>query len=502
CTFNLNNNAVSLGHPASVFGSAISPALLTYNSGNLSNVNAANFSANIQYNNSLRSAAGRGAWLNVGTPFTGTNIQQFSEAGNLTFTPNATSSYSAYSYNGQNSGSSVWEPITNPNENLNIGTGYHIWFRDSFFASSQGRLILNGVPNSSAAVGGNLPFNSGASNWFLMSNPFLKTVDLSSTDQFTATNIEDGFAIYRSNIRAYAQWSPTFSINGGISKVAPGQGLFLLSKTGSSNSYNWFNSENSSSGYNTALAGNTELYSALLEQASTANLRVASAATAGTISIQLNGDEAADETIVRLENNANTAQVQGEDLVKMQGGEVSLYSQSSNGVALAGNAWNPTSGNNLIELRFRAPAGNYNLRLATAPVLGTAVSLVDYATNERTPLSADGVFNVSFTVTEADAATIQNRFALELNNVTTANSAISKLVNLFPNPAKDVITLVTPNATSSVAEILDVRGVVVKTVTLNETTSNTLSIADLKTGIYTLRTSVNGERVVKMFSKQ
>jgi hypothetical protein len=176
--------------------------------------------------------------------------------------------------------------------------------------------------------------------------------------------------------------------------------------------------------------------------------------------------------------------VQGEDLVKMQGAEVSLYSQSSNGVALAGNTWNPTSGNNLIELRFRAPAGNYNLRLATAPVLGTAVSLVDFATNERTPLSADGVFNVSFTVTEADAATFQNRFALELNNVTTANSVISKLVNLFPNPAKDVITLVTPNATSSVAEILDVRGVVVKTITLNETTSNTLSIADLKPGIY------------------
>jgi hypothetical protein len=140
--------------------------------------------------------------------------------------------------------------------------------------------------------------------------------------------------------------------------------------------------------------------------------------------------------------------------------------------------------------------------LATAPVLGTAVTLVDYATNERTPLSADGVFNVSFTITDADAATIQNRFALELNNVTTANSAISKLVNLFPNPAKDVITLVAPNATSSVAEILDVRGVVVKTVTLNETTSNTLSISDLKTGIYTLRTSVNGERIVKMFSKQ
>jgi alpha/beta superfamily hydrolase len=502
CTFNVNNNAVTLGNPSSVFGSAISPALLTYNTGILSNVNAANFSSNIQMNNSLRSASGRGAWLNVGSPFSGTNIQQFSEAGNLTFTPNATSSYSAYSYNGQNSGSSVWEPITNPNENLSNGTGYHIWFRDSFFTSAQGRLLLNGMPNTNNTASGNLAFNSGASNWYLLANPFLKTVDLSSTDQFTASNIEDGFAIYRSNIRAFAQWSPTFSINGGTSKIAPCQGLFLPSKTASANNYSWFNSANSSTTFNTSLAANTELYSALLEQASTANLRVASAATAGTISIQLNGDEAADETIVRLENNASTAQVQGEDLVKMQGAEVSLYSQSSNGVALAGNTWNPTSGNDLIELRFRAPAGNYNLRLATAPVLGTAVRLVDFATNERTPLSADGVFNVSFTVTEADAATFQNRFALELNNVTTANSAISKLVNLFPNPAKDVITLVTPNATSSVAEILDVRGVVVKTITLNETTSNTLSITDLKTGIYTLRTSVNGERIVKMFSKQ
>ena len=501
-SLNLNNNAVTLGNPASIFGAAISPALFTYNSGSLSNVSGANFSANIQYSNSLRSAIGRGAWLSVGTPFSGTTIQQFSEAGELVFTPSGTNNYSGYTYNGANTGSSVWQPITNANEPLFPSVGYHIWFRDSFFAASQARMSLSGMPNTAPVTGGTLSFNSGASNWHLMANPYLRTIDLGATNQFLGSNIAEGFAIYRSNLRAYAQWSPTFSTNGATSKIAPAQAIYLPSKAASDNNYLFYSSENQSSVFNTSYSENTEIYSALLDQASTANLRLATATTPGTISIQLNGEEANDETIVRLGTNASAAMVQGEDLVKLQGADVSLYSLSSNRVGLAGNAWNPTTGDELIELMFRAPVGDYTLRLATAPVIGTPVTLVDYATNTRIQITEDGVFNYSFNITEADAATIQNRFALELNNVTTANSAISKLVYLFPNPAKDVITLVTPNATSSTAEVLDVRGVVVKTYTLNETTSNTLSISDLKAGMYTLRTSVNGERIVKLFSKQ
>lgn len=501
-SLNFNNNPVTLAHISTVFGAATSPALLTYNSGQITNVNAANFSARVQFNNSLRSAAGRGAWLTVGTPFNGTNIQQFSEAGNLVFTPSGSNSYSAYTYNGANVNSNVWQPMTNASASIFPATGYYIWFRDSFFGTGQGRLLLSGNPNTAPEIGGTLSFTNGASNWHLMANPYLRTIDLSATNQFLGTNIAEGFAIYRSNLRAYAQWSPTFSTNGATSKIAPTQGVFLPSKASSDNNYTFYSSENLSTAFNVGYLANTDLYSALLEQGSTANLRVATSSSPGTISIQLNGVEASDEAIVRLESTASTNQVPTEDLVKMQGADVSIYSLSSNRVALAGNAWNPSTGNNLIELMFRAPVGEYTLRLATAPVVNTPVTLVDYATNSRTQITEDGVFNYSFSVTEADAATIQNRFALELNNVTTANSTISKLVNLFPNPAKDVITLVTPNPTSSVAEILDVRGVVVKTITLNETTSNFLSISDLKAGMYTLRTSINGERIVKVFSKQ
>ncbi|MFY8035465.1 MAG: hypothetical protein ACOVMN_13160, partial [Flexibacteraceae bacterium] len=244
CTFNLNNNAVSLGHPASVFGSVISPTYLPYGTGTLSNVNANTFSANIQMNNSLRSAAGRGAWLNIGNPLSsGSNtIQQFAEAGRLVFTPSGSDTYTGYEYQGQNPSNSTWVPITNPSLPIAAGNGYHIWFRDSFFSANGARLTLTGTPSSQDIFSASKSFVTGANGWHLIANPFLRTIDVSDFE-FAQSDNDAGIAIYRSNIRAYAQWSPTFSVNGGTSIIAPTQGFFIsTSAEVTTNNYNFINS--------------------------------------------------------------------------------------------------------------------------------------------------------------------------------------------------------------------------------------------------------------------
>jgi len=490
---------------AGTFTNYIHPTYLNYNGGTLTNVSASNFNANFTLPSTLRSGAGRGMWLDLKSPLGDANMSQFAEAGNIVYTPTATDSYSAYTYNSAGAGSSVWSPITSAAFTLTGLNAMHLWFRDSFFGANAGRLSFSGTPsvNIQSQV---IPYSANTSNWSLIGNPRLKTVDLSDANQFTYTNLASGIAIYRNNIRAYAQWSPSFSINGGTSKVAPGQGFYLTPAANplTLSLATFLGTEADVADYNTAKATNTELYSILAEHTTT-TLRTSSVPSAGTISLQLQGNGGSDETVVRLDNSASASYQTGEDMPKMMGSEMALYSLASNGTALAGNSWNPTTNSNVIDLRFRVDAaGTYTMNITTAPFVGVPVAFVDYATNERVILSQDATFSYTFTVEGADVANVMNRFALELNGVTASASDLSSKVSLYPNPAQHSIILVLPTvADNAKAEVVDMRGVVVKQFSFAAgSQTQTLNITDLTAGFYTLRTTVNGERIVKGFSKK
>jgi len=63
------------------------------------------------------------------------------------------------------------------------------------------------------------------------------------------------------------------------------------------------------------------------------------------------------------------------------------------------------------------------------------------------------------------------------------NSVVSTPINLFPNPAKDLVTVDIKNSKASVIKIFDITGKSVKTISLNQS-NRTISVIDMDNGIY------------------
>ncbi len=106
---------------------------------------------------------------------------------------------------------------------------------------------------------------------------------------------------------------------------------------------------------------------------------------------------------------------------------------------------------------------------------------------------------------EPDAGGLAKLEMKALENVETRDYSefeTSKVaqIKVYPNPAADILNLDFPEETPTSAEIRNLQGQLVNNVQLAHGVNN-ISVADLDNGLYLVSAVVNGQRIVKKFTK-
>jgi len=128
---------------------------------------------------------------------------------------------------------------------------------------------------------------------------------------------------------------------------------------------------------------------------------------------------------------------------------------------------------------------------------------------ESGPLKGDFIFNgtqgsarVKVTVKSVANPSNIDTFTMNASSWATGVKSITKQsqIGLYPNPAKDVVTIKYATSRIIEADIYNVLGSKVKSITLNRQETS-VNVSDLQKGIYFIRFSDNGTVIAKQFTK-
>lgn len=196
------------------------------------------------------------------------------------------------------------------------------------------------------------------------------------------------------------------------------------------------------------------------------------------------------------------------DITKISNTNFDIYSLSHNGKSMyrdARDADSITDGD-VIALGLRSVAqSSYTIQVSNDDIPSDkTVYLHDKYTNTYVLLS-NGV-TYPFTITSDTASQGHNRMELVFNE-NNSNSGIGIVANhtgvtVVPNPATSNINVSYTNAYAGTKtiDIINIVGVVVKEVNTAEQSIN-ISVDNLSSGMYMIRTTVNGQSVTERFIK-
>lgn len=117
-------------------------------------------------------------------------------------------------------------------------------------------------------------------------------------------------------------------------------------------------------------------------------------------------------------------------------------------------------------------------------------------------VTEDGEYTVKTRVEDCNSdASVAVTFPIpEEPEVTGLEEAFDASIQIFPNPAKDQITVAAPEASG--IQLTDMLGVTIERRTANETGMETFHVQSLAKGLYMFRVNLNGKVVVRKFLKQ
>ena len=173
---------------------------------------------------------------------------------------------------------------------------------------------------------------------------------------------------------------------------------------------------------------------------------------------------------------------------------LSVTAVTNNSVSLA---WNAATGANSYELKYRqSGSGNSEQRTSSATnsisITGLNNSSQNYfyvASNCNTSLSLGWAFIAARTTAVPVIGNSQSR---------VSNSSI----NIYPNPAKDILNIETGNSENSSVQIISADGKLVKTISKLSSTNSQVNISDLSNGIYFIRIQSEGVVTNHKFVKE
>ena len=361
-------------------------------------------------------------------------------------------------------------------DQLNPGRGYTV----NLGASE--KVDLNGTLNNGTVPVGALSRGTQASSgWQLLGNPYPSPISWDSA-RFSGlpAGVQDAIYVYKSSSQYNGSYQTYVngvgSLPGGL--IGSMQGFFLRV----SQNVPAFSFQNS--------------WRVRSYQNPTFNRPTAD--TRPLVQLDLVSAQGTHEpTYVYFEQGATAgfdAQYDAEKLPNSTG--LNLSSEAA-GLRLAVNGLPPVQTSTTVPLAVGVPVtGTYTLEAASLANLGNSVV---YLNDAETGRQVNLQQQPRYSFTASNAALITGRFSLSfgpLGPLSAASAALAAQVQAYPNPAHAQLNIVRPLGGPASATLLNVVGQVVRTVAL-PTAKTTLDVADLPTGLYLVRVTVNGQTVTK-----
>ena len=356
---------------------------------------------------------------------------------------------------------------------LTPGQGYVVNIPASETVNFVGTLNNGDVARTGLTRGGQTE-----SGWQLLGNPYPSPISWTTTYKDGATGLFNAVYVVKSTGQyagGYASYVNGVGTNGGTDQIATGQGFFVrVAAAGTPGTLTFKNSGR------------------LTSYASPAFQR-GDATVAPLVRLALrNAAGRADEAVVYFDATATAGFDAALDAYKLNPAGATMALATAGPEALSIDA-RPALGTAdvLVPLSVRAEAGSYTLAAAELLRLptGTKTFLRDAFTGSVTDLSQQPSY--PFAVVAGASAT--GRFSVLFTTqavLATAPAALSKQVNVFPNPARSTVSVGLPTSLARQAidaTLVNALGQTVLRATLPAGTMSQLALPGVARGVYTLR---------------
>lgn len=347
--------------------------------------------------------------------------------------------------------------------NIEAGNGYSINIGSA--ATLQSRGVLN-----QSDVNVILPA-AGSSQFHLVGNPFPSPIDFTS---LSLTGLNNAYYMAQSTGQYVGRFGSF--INGigtnGATNIIPMMAGFWVQANAASSSINFPTS-----------ARSTTYTSPAFQRR---NVPV-------MVRLQLNDGTVTDESVVYFDVNATSGFDNGLDAQAIPSA-VQLYTISA-GRNLTINAQPLTALNGTTPVVLPLEPRVTNNRAATVAITENSLPTGAELALEDTWSGNLIRFNGSNPVALGNGGEIEGRYRLVITgNVTSVGAKNELNINVFPNPAKDLVNVTLPAGETVKAELINNLGQKVADYQLTET--GTLNVANLARGIYSLRCISNGKTSV------
>ena len=358
---------------------------------------------------------------------------------------------------------------------LTPGQGYVVNIPASETVDFVGTLNNGDIARTGLTRGG-----QDQSGWQLLGNPYPSPINWTTTYNNGAANLERAVYVVKSTGQyagGYASFVAGVGTNGGTDNITTGQGFFVrVAAAGTPGALTFKNS------------GRLTAYASPAFQRGDAT-------TAPLVRLALrNAAGRADEAVVYFDAAATAGFDAALDAYKLNpaGATMALATAGAGAEPLSIDA-RPALGTAdvLVPLSVQAEAGSYTLNAAELLRLptGTKAFLRDALTGSVTDLAQQPSY--PFAVVAGASAT--GRFSLLLTTqgvLATAPAALSKQVNVFPNPARGTVSVGLPASLSRQsidATLVNALGQAVLRATLPAGATSQLALPSVARGVYTLR---------------
>ncbi|GAL84448.1 leucine-rich repeat protein [Sporocytophaga myxococcoides] len=380
---------------------------------------------------------------------------------------------SIYSYDGKNTSLNHWVAPTGLSSAYTPGTGFRV------YSFQSDRIIFAGTPFR-GTKDLNVTFDAAGydnGGWNLVANPYLSPIDWTNADGWTKTNITSGIYIWNPAKSGYASYVNGASTNDGGPTIATGQAFFIKAN-----------------GANPKLIVNENAKS------KQSNSFLRSGFVQPSLKVLLNDktEELSDELLFRAADGSTGNFDDDFDAYKLPGSVVNISTKSSDGKDLSINSLPDLSGTFPLNITT-ARTGKFSLSFKNIETLeGTNAYLLDKLLGTEVEISNETDYEFTTNTTETP-----DRFRVSFTSVVTGShkSIIESAPLVYPNPAKDQVTLTLGRAKNADVVLINPMGLEIAQ--WSDVQEGSLQMPLLaESGIYILKVKSNEEifvyKIVKL----
>jgi len=409
-------------------------------------------------------------WSFVGNPMINQTLKTLDASITLGF---GGKNQSIYSYDGTKNSLNHWIAPSGLSSSYAPGNGFRVY---SFLSD---RIIFAGTPFK-GTKDLNVTFNAAGydnGGWNLVANPYLSPIDWTNADGWTKTNITSGIYIWNPAKSGYASYVNGASTNDGGPTIATGQAFFI--KANGANPKLIINETAKSKEY-------------------TSFLRTGITQPSLKISLNDNVEDLSDELLFRVADGSSSNFDENFDAYKLLGTYINISTASEDGDNLSINSLPELKGTYPLQVST-ARTGIFSFSFKNVETLqGTNAYLIDKLLGKEVEISNETEYE--FTTNTTD---IPDRFRVSFTSVVTGNnSSVNESAPLvYPNPAKDQVTLTLGKAKNADVVLINPMGTEIAQ--WSNVQDNSLQMPlNTGSGIYILKVKSNEEifvyKIVKL----